>query len=251
MIYLFRILRRSLMMKNNVSRYLAYAFGEIILVVIGILIALMINSWWQSKKDKEYEIDVLLQIQSAIEGDFHMIEGIIERSGTRQDGINFLLKAINTKNPTFPDSAIMAAYNKTSMGSTYTYDRSIYESLKVKGLEKIRNDSIRYMITRLYELYQPRASLFIDDYARERGWKTIISELEPLILDFVPKEDENGNYVIEKQPKEGFLQSPELMHILSLNQEDDSHFRFRIRGIRNRLKISNEIIDSELERLAE
>lgn len=50
MIKLFRNIRKTLIMKNNTSKYLKYAFGEIVLVVIGILIALQINNWNENRK---------------------------------------------------------------------------------------------------------------------------------------------------------------------------------------------------------
>jgi|TARA_R110000737_G_C14509985_1_gene473452 hypothetical protein len=45
MIKFFRKIRQNLVSKGNTGKYLKYAIGEIILVVIGILIALSINNW--------------------------------------------------------------------------------------------------------------------------------------------------------------------------------------------------------------
>ena len=49
MIKLFRHIRQNLIMENKTSKYLKYAIGEIVLVVIGILIALQINNWNQDR----------------------------------------------------------------------------------------------------------------------------------------------------------------------------------------------------------
>jgi len=51
MIKFFRHIRQKLLAENQFRKYLLYAIGEIILVVIGILIALQINNWNQQKKD--------------------------------------------------------------------------------------------------------------------------------------------------------------------------------------------------------
>ena len=53
MIKLFRKIRQKLLAENKISKYLIYAIGEIILVVIGILIALQINNWNESNKEKK------------------------------------------------------------------------------------------------------------------------------------------------------------------------------------------------------
>ena len=55
MIKFFRKIRQKMLTENKFSKYLLYAIGEIILVVIGILIALQINNWNEDKKNRELE----------------------------------------------------------------------------------------------------------------------------------------------------------------------------------------------------
>lgn len=56
MINLFRKIRKHSIVKNSFAKYLAYAIGEILLILIGILLALQINTWNQAKKDRVEEI---------------------------------------------------------------------------------------------------------------------------------------------------------------------------------------------------
>ena len=49
--------------EGKTGKYLKYAIGEIVLVVIGILIALQINNWNESKKTKQFEYKILKDIQ--------------------------------------------------------------------------------------------------------------------------------------------------------------------------------------------
>jgi len=62
MINFFRNIRQGLLSEGKTSKYLKYALGEIILVVIGILIALQINNWNENRKDrlKEKELELAL-----------------------------------------------------------------------------------------------------------------------------------------------------------------------------------------------
>lgn len=55
MIKFFRKIRQKILVENKFSKYLAYAFGEILLVVLGILIALQVNTWNQNRQRSELE----------------------------------------------------------------------------------------------------------------------------------------------------------------------------------------------------
>ena len=63
MIKFFRKIRQQMIKENKVSKYFLYAIGEIILVVIGILIALSINNWNEDKKNRELERTILSEIE--------------------------------------------------------------------------------------------------------------------------------------------------------------------------------------------
>ncbi len=49
----FRQIRQKLLSQNRVTRYIAYALGEIFLVTIGILIALQVNTWNENRNNKK------------------------------------------------------------------------------------------------------------------------------------------------------------------------------------------------------
>ena len=63
MIKFFRHIRKSLIEQNKTGKYFKYAIGEIILVVIGILIALQINNWNESRKALQEEKDTIASLK--------------------------------------------------------------------------------------------------------------------------------------------------------------------------------------------
>jgi hypothetical protein len=71
---LFRKTRHKLILNNKNTQYLKYALGEIILVVIGILIALQINNWNESVKDKKSLNEYLIKIKSHTSEDIEQLE---------------------------------------------------------------------------------------------------------------------------------------------------------------------------------
>ena len=60
------IIRCKLAAENRVAKYLRYAIDEILMVVIGILMALQINNWNENRKEAIFEQKVLKEIQSSL-----------------------------------------------------------------------------------------------------------------------------------------------------------------------------------------
>ncbi|PTM10634.1 MAG: hypothetical protein DA407_03345 [Bacteroidetes bacterium] len=83
MIKLFRHIRKSLLMENKTSKYFKYAIGEIILVVIGILIALQINTWNQGRLSKKMEHNYINRLIEDLVSDTTMISNQIRQSKIR------------------------------------------------------------------------------------------------------------------------------------------------------------------------
>ncbi|WP_228853504.1 DUF6090 family protein [Aegicerativicinus sediminis] len=63
MISLFRKIRQKLLSENKFSRYLFYAIGEIVLVMIGILLALQVNNWNENRKINKQELQLLRSLK--------------------------------------------------------------------------------------------------------------------------------------------------------------------------------------------
>ncbi len=78
MIKFFRKIRQKLLSENRFNKYLIYAFGEIILVVIGILIALQINNWNESNQNRKKVDKLLVKIQKDIKTDISQIQRLTE-----------------------------------------------------------------------------------------------------------------------------------------------------------------------------
>lgn len=96
----FRKIRQKLLTENKFSKYLIYAVGEIILVVIGILIALQLNTWRMETKDRQIEITLLNNIKRDLESDiqeFRNVKGF--KVSQNEAGIRLLEYLIDTSKP--------------------------------------------------------------------------------------------------------------------------------------------------------
>ena len=96
MIKLFRKIRQNLLTENKFSKYLIYAIGEILLVVIGILIALNINNNNELEKNEQYVVSNLKEIQNNLLDDIKESQNVLERYLER-DSIQ--KKIFDFKNP--------------------------------------------------------------------------------------------------------------------------------------------------------
>tara|TARA_R110000744_G_scaffold346706_2_gene452297 strand:- start:23 stop:715 length:693 start_codon:yes stop_codon:yes gene_type:complete len=90
MIKFFRKIRQKLLSENKFSKYLIYAIGEIVLVVIGILIALQINNWNESRKQSTAEKEFITSLKNDLKQDRIFIESVIELNEPRIEAYKIL-----------------------------------------------------------------------------------------------------------------------------------------------------------------
>lgn len=95
MIKFFRKIRYDLMEKNKTKKYFKYAIGEIILVVIGILIALQINNLNETHKNKEQELITLENILQDLQNDKTGLKNIIERRTSKATSAGIMVSYYN------------------------------------------------------------------------------------------------------------------------------------------------------------
>src|SRR5690606_840747 len=91
MIKFFRHIRQNLLMENKTGKYLKYALGEIVLVVIGILIALSINNWNENRKIRIAEIEILQNLKTELQLNLEALKTINKQHKSElKDGIYIL-----------------------------------------------------------------------------------------------------------------------------------------------------------------
>ena len=180
------------MSEGKTSRYLKYAIGEILLVVIGILIALQINNWNENRKRLKQERVLLTQIK----------EEMLSQYGDISPDLEYLkfarrahYKIIDYMKDDLPYRDSLCFYFDMLKVDEYIYpNEAVYTKLKDEGLDIIRNDSIRTGIQLLYETDFPRIS-------REKSFHPDISEfLNPYYIEnFQPNTDYNLKFSFKLQ----------------------------------------------------
>ena len=97
MINFFRRIRRNLIQDSQFYKYLKYAVGEILLVVLGILIAFQINNWNDKKENKKKELSYISSIIEDIETDIEQSQVALEQLNQTRKGLDSLLLELSSE----------------------------------------------------------------------------------------------------------------------------------------------------------
>ncbi len=151
MIKFFRNIRKSLLNEGKTGKYLKYALGEIVLVVIGILIALQINNWNEDRKNARMEIQMLREISENLGEDMLSLENDVHLNQTSIQNVRYIEKAL--KNNASLSDSLMRSFGFVTFSATYTLKWSGYKNLSNIGFHILTNDTLRGSITNLYETH--------------------------------------------------------------------------------------------------
>ncbi|NKI30926.1 DUF6090 family protein [Croceivirga thetidis] len=152
MIKFFRLIRQKLISENKFSKYLFYAIGEIVLVVIGILIALQINSWYQTRLDFEKEEKFLLEIKENLNEDLKKINEVISANAFKLKKIDsaYYYLSLMKENPALGKdfSYQMPVITNHKL---FTPTRVAFNNITSTGkIDILRSDPLRKDISRYY-----------------------------------------------------------------------------------------------------
>ncbi|WP_183487124.1 DUF6090 family protein [Lacinutrix iliipiscaria] len=138
MIKFFRKIRQNLLMENKTGKYFKYAIGEIILVVIGILIALQINNWNENRKNKITEADYYCRILDDFELNERLINENYELTTNRIKLNKELIKDLNN----FPNdrSTILNKFVASLRQDVFVPSTITFEDLTSSGQLKLLTD---------------------------------------------------------------------------------------------------------------
>ena len=153
MIKFFRKLRSQLINDGKVTNYLKYAIGEIILVVLGILIALQINNWNHERQQKISELNFYSKLKEQLSEDENEINGNIKYNNNFMNRFTYAVQIIESNKRERLDSLSQISLNLTKY-SDLGRQSNIYETLVNSGqIELLNNPDIIEEIRKLEEIY--------------------------------------------------------------------------------------------------
>ena len=200
MIKFFRNIRQKLIAQGKTTNYLKYAIGEIVLVVIGILIALQINDWNEERKNHLLEASYYCKLLEDINQDVLEIKNQIDINQIRIDNSNKFISLIQQPNFTQPEvmEVMLGSVSKTTF--TFQPSTAAFEDLKSSGNLgllrdlTIKNKLIAYYtkIDGLIDVIDVNSDASIDTFFNyqkdfsEIGWQYlpfVTTEIDTTIID--------------------------------------------------------------------
>lgn len=182
MLRLFSKIRYKLAAENKAVKYIRYAIGEILLVVIGILIALQVNNWNENRKLNQKIIANLKNVQSELAVNILNSDGVIENF-IKRDSVKNLV--FNNK-LTYSDYKNDIGYSRT-LFFPFTYDNFDVDAIAYNNLTQNSEeippkyapilDKLNYLYLKmktridiLNQRYQNTVYKNMDDFARAKSW---------------------------------------------------------------------------------
>ena len=161
--------------KQNFKLNWKYALGELTLIFLGISLAIWFNNWNDSRKRKDLEKDILIQVYSDIQTNLNDVRGDFDQLLLGLQGQINIESYINEDRPYVDSMCFDFHWLKKD---EYVFPvKGAYDKLKSIGLDIITNDSIRAFVQSIFEFGYPRISRatpfhpdldeFFSDYYRQ------------------------------------------------------------------------------------
>jgi len=249
MIKLFRNIRQRMLSENKFSKYLLYAIGEIVLVVIGILIALQLNNWNADLKAQNDIQNYYERIHLELEIEIKNMESF----GVREESLRWMnertLKILNSKNH---DSIPVLRETLGALGTAWVYTANFpitKEFISQGYLSKIKSNSTKAGF---------KDFVFIDELQGNMN-KSINTQYHDQIEPFINKHINYGEVALPRYKSklveggpltdfESLFTNLELWNIVTFKLENlNSNISYH-KGMIVRLKNLDKQILSELEK---
>jgi len=154
MIPIFRKIRKQMADDNKPMKYMRYAIGEVVLVVIGILIALSINNWNEWRKDREKEKIILNDLAKNIVINIQTFQNDIDTLQQWNHSSEIVTRTLENKldySDTLRKHFHLARVTKQKL----VLSNVGYQAYKDQGLDIITNKALSSEIIKLYEVIVP------------------------------------------------------------------------------------------------
>ena len=192
--------------------------GEILLVVIGILLALQVNNWNEKRKELSFEMTLLQELDNALAGDSNLIAMFFEpRMDWKEAAVENFLTYVGEQR-TMDEERFIQLYGDLKIDFSYRFNSGPYETIKSAGVDRITNDSLRSELTRIYGVSLPAFKFFIEVVYNNN--QPLISQLEQEFIGVSVTKDDIGDWDLNYVSLvNDVLNNPSFLRVLAYERE--------------------------------
>jgi hypothetical protein len=175
---------------GKTGKYFKYAIGEIILVVIGILIALQINNWNEQRKDKVKEQILLKQLQEDYQSNLLQLE---EKMATREKMLISAVQLLNAFDEPIEMTRDSVIEDLATIRNDPTFDPIQSDITSSENLRLIQNDNLKRLLSNW-------SSDVVGVIEIEKIWtKLVYEQYMPIISELGVGRDLNNSFMNDSE----------------------------------------------------
>lgn len=237
------------MEQNKVRSYFLYALGEIALVMIGILLALQVNNWNETRINYEKESRYLISMTRDLEAQIQFLDLKIEREELARGHMESLMNEYRDTNRIKFNEENGIKFFALSDRATYVINKPTFtELLSTGNLELIRDEVLRNSIVEYYQRMDLTELVILKNNDLKDN---LIQSSAISLIDFPTAQvlyTQNGNSLKSQYAKtEDVFISPSMSEIAQKINEDDE----KLLELMNILKIRWLIAQASIDFLVE
>ena len=203
MIKFFRKIRHDLLSKGKTGKYFKYAIGEIVLVVIGILIALQINNWNQQRVQDKEEQSAILNLKQDFEYNYRALDSVLSETKSNMVSQFILLNHTGNKSKKITREEFNISLNRLAdINEFYPRNGYLDDLISSGKLGIIKNQILRNKLSSWNAVFDYIKSREVElEKGRDRVTDMIVKKGSWLNADAVSTDQAVKNNTF---PKSGF-----------------------------------------------
>ena len=232
---LFRKMRYYFIGNDKISNYISYAIGEIILVVIGILIAISVNGWNEERKREQLEHKILLSLKAEFEESRELLSATMKAQKNVLTRSNALLKIYQSEMPLPGNDSIkkLVKYGALAWHREELITGSYNVLINSGNSELVKNEKLMELLAEFYSVLQAgfedhETSMHLKNELLHIVAPVMLSLSEPSLIKNTspettsnPKETDAIKYLFEQDAFFGLLYSKTYLEKLRYEYQED------------------------------
>lgn len=219
------------------------AIVEVILIVIGILIAFQIDRWKESSEKRQREIVTLKEIQTSLKNDQRQLDLMADRYNSVLFSLT-ILQSHQFQGRKYHDSLQRHA-SKLIYGFRFQQRTTAFDNLKIVGIDLVTNDSLKAKLVELFDYSYPRQLRMIEINSVENNTSTYLLDR----MKFRYELKENNEITATPIFDDRTFKDPNFLTEITRRLENTREVKERFETLRKSVKDLITDIDVELEKL--